>query len=571
MIGQRIRRNTFVKKEKKLEGEEEREEEDGDTKEEQNKRLLNALRLRGNKSYKRFRELMYRTGNFLVADLLWDKEEGPGRMVIDEADLASKFSAVLNCLHDSQRTKFLRYLDAKIREKALLLSWREGPGERMESLSARVVDFNQERGLRDTIAGQEMKIKDLEGQLKTEGEKKNALRLDLSTLQQQMKALRQDHLVQLATQSRFHDVNMLTITRLKNEVSWCKGKAESLNSQITTTLGGGGGGRGAEKRKTTAGAEEEEKEEEEDGEEKTEKLFCELETKVHSLLQQYIHEKVCDCLCYVGQARKGRSQREEVLAMLNRAGHAKDSLVGVVRDVLKHEQKHRALVMRDIQRLSDTLKQVVPSSTLAPPTPLGVTPTEMALHPPPLDPATLDTKHFKSQLSLLKAEAEHIQKRFQWKDSEAAKLRHQLLALKQRFHDYTLIAATHTPPPHTLCPSCRRASQGASLSGEGWGAESRRSSVGGRWDLDQTVVDVEEYLLGEDAHEVPPNVPSPNPTPDTATLGPSEGHATDASPRPSSSVKEAGETKSADTQTKGDAKSNSVCRKARVKRKLMSK
>ena len=51
----------------------------GETREERNARLLNALRLRGNKSYKCFRELMYRTGNFFVADLLW--EEGLFRIV----------------------------------------------------------------------------------------------------------------------------------------------------------------------------------------------------------------------------------------------------------------------------------------------------------------------------------------------------------------------------------------------------------------------------------------------------------------------------------------------------------
>lgn len=47
----------------------------GETREERNERLLNGLRLRGNNSFKRFRDLMFRTGNFFIADLLW--EEGP--------------------------------------------------------------------------------------------------------------------------------------------------------------------------------------------------------------------------------------------------------------------------------------------------------------------------------------------------------------------------------------------------------------------------------------------------------------------------------------------------------------
>ena len=87
--------------------------------------------------------------------------------------------------------------------------------------------------------------------------------------------------------------------------------------------------------------------------------------------------------------RDAESQREDVLKLLNRR-YSKEPLVNVVKDVLKHEQKHRSLVMRDILKLTETLKQVVPGAT---PSSSAPAVTTNASGVP--DPSTLDTKHFK--------------------------------------------------------------------------------------------------------------------------------------------------------------------------------
>ena len=92
--------------------------------------------------------------------------------------------------------------------------------------------------------------------------------------------------------------------------------------------------------------------------------------------------------------REAQTQREDVLKLLNRR-YSKEPLVNVVKDVLKHEQKHRSLVMRDILKLADTLKRVVPGTAASPTAPV-VTTTSSGLP----DPSTLDTKHFKVRLSV---------------------------------------------------------------------------------------------------------------------------------------------------------------------------
>jgi hypothetical protein len=46
----------------------------------------------------------------------------------------------------------------QIREKALQLAWKTTPTDRMEALKNKVVDFNQEKIFRDTIAQQEERV-----------------------------------------------------------------------------------------------------------------------------------------------------------------------------------------------------------------------------------------------------------------------------------------------------------------------------------------------------------------------------------------------------------------------------
>lgn len=75
-----------------------------------------------------------------------------------------------------------------------------------------------------------------------------------------------------------------------------------------------------------------------------------------------------------------RNEREEVLALLNRRT-SNESLVVVVKDVLRHEQKHRFMVMKEILKLSDMLKSVQHGKKIA--------------SSPAIEPAMLDTKHFK--------------------------------------------------------------------------------------------------------------------------------------------------------------------------------
>lgn len=75
-----------------------------------------------------------------------------------------------------------------------------------------------------------------------------------------------------------------------------------------------------------------------------------------------------------------------MLKLVNRR-YSHEPLVSVVKDVLKHEQKHRSLVMRDILRLNDTLKHIGPGTNTSTTTPTLSTPLP--------DPSILDTKHFK--------------------------------------------------------------------------------------------------------------------------------------------------------------------------------
>ncbi|KAL8573302.1 hypothetical protein ACOMHN_032764 [Nucella lapillus] len=361
--------------------------EEAETREERNECLLKSLHLRGNKCYRRFRELMYRTGNFFVADLMWDEGEGAGSL--DEGDLL-KFPGLLDCVPDTHRKRLTNFLEAK------------------------------EKSLKDTIATQE--TKDLESSLHAEAENCRVLRLELSGHRQQMQQVRKDHLLALDVQTRFHDANLSTITRLKDYLVKCKEGVRALNETIKRKLeiGAAGSDDGAE------------------GDEWTE------------------DDPKLDILEYNERANQGENQRQEVLKLLNRR-YTKDPLVNVVKEVLRHEQKHRSLVMRDIFRLAQSLKKLTPGSSLSAAgsasgyasMPHGAQRPNPNLNSCLPDPTMLDTKHFKTELAMLKAEVEHIHKRLQWKDSEIADQQKEIVYLKQRLGEFP----RPSPSPPVCSPS----------------------------------------------------------------------------------------------------------------------
>ncbi|XP_070204636.1 uncharacterized protein [Littorina saxatilis] len=471
----------------------------GRTKEERNECLLNALRLRGNKSFKKFRELMYRTGNFFVADLLWG--EGDSQGIIDEKDLA-KFPGLVSCVQDNQKKKLVYYLDSKIREKALQLAWKHNPQERIDHLRSKAIDFNQEKIFRDTITSQEEKIKNLEDTLAWERVCSKRLKIEIGTLEKQIDNIKLEHRSSTETQLRFNDANITSITRYKDRLNKVRGRVLNLTEEVQVRLDPGTST--WDSSPPPPGDSEE-----------LDFRVSRLENNTRSILNKL--RLTQDLL------KKLQTQREDVLKLVNRR-YSHEPLVSVVKDVLKHEQKHRSLVMRDILRLNDTLKHIGPGTNTSTTTPTLSTPLP--------DPSILDTKHFKSQLALLKAEAEHIQKRFKWKESEVITLQQEVFALKQRLGEASPFQPPNTPASNdALQTSPRSISSGTfrprtastsslerspslqkSLLKRSQSSKTvtfhktvlEKNSEGnwvGRTDLDKTHIDADEYLQEEVVEE----------------------------------------------------------------------
>ncbi|PVD31530.1 hypothetical protein C0Q70_06943 [Pomacea canaliculata] len=364
----------------------------GETREERNERLLNGLRLRGNNSFKRFRDLMFRTGNFFIADLLWEEDDNPSMLDIQDF---RNFPGMLDCLQEEHKKKLVQYLESKVREKALMLSWRGSPADRIESLHARATDYTQEKILRETVMNQEETIKHQESTLLRKEEELQGLNLEVANLQKQVEQLRQDHRSFLDTHSRFHDANINTISKLRERTIRAKKSLHMLNQMMKAHL-------------TKTREDFDVSNENIDDEAQIEELERNLATFLENLKKT---EEASVSL---------RNEREEVLALLNRRT-SNESLVVVVKDVLRHEQKHRFMVMKEILKLSDMLKSVQHGKKIA--------------SSPAIEPAMLDTKHFKAQLAMLKVEAEHLHKRLSWKDTEILSLRNEMTRQNSRLSD----------------------------------------------------------------------------------------------------------------------------------------
>nr|KAG5713172.1 hypothetical protein BaRGS_007699 [Batillaria attramentaria] len=332
-----------------------------ETKEDRNECLLNSLRLRGNNSYKKFRDLMYRTGNFFVADMLW--EEDDPTLNVEEEDL-HRFPGLLDGLQEEHRKKLVQYLESKVREKALLLAWREAPKERMQALFNKATNFNQEKIFRDTIMEQEQKVKRLEQLLENKNERVRELQLEVKSTQEQIVQIKKEHRTSMDTQTKFHDANISTISRLRGRLTAFKERAVSLNKQVSMQLG-------PQEALVSSGLS--------IGEEDDAAMVL-LEKNIKKLLD---YVKLME-----DEVEKANAQRNDVPATLLNRRASKDPLVSVVKDVLRHEQRHRSIVMRDIMKLGETMKQTQHKSpTRGPP-----------------DPATLETntsRPHRSNASLL--------------------------------------------------------------------------------------------------------------------------------------------------------------------------
>ena len=73
-----------------------------------------------------------------------------------------------------------------------------------------------------------------------------------------------------------------------------------------------------------------------------------------------------------------------MLKLLNRM-YSKEPLVNIIKDFLKHDLKHRVVVMKEVRRVAEVMKRTVSGNSA-----INTSASE-----PIIDSAALETKHFK--------------------------------------------------------------------------------------------------------------------------------------------------------------------------------
>ncbi|XP_050410046.1 uncharacterized protein LOC126824737 isoform X2 [Patella vulgata] len=135
---------------------------EGSNQEEKNERLLNALLLRTSLTFRRFRDVLLKSGHHFLADLLW--EEDLDTFTLDD-NILQKFPNTFDKLTDDVKKKLVLFIDSKVREKALQITWRTTSIDRVTILRGRSLDFKNEKNLRENLDEQDKRVRSIKGLL----------------------------------------------------------------------------------------------------------------------------------------------------------------------------------------------------------------------------------------------------------------------------------------------------------------------------------------------------------------------------------------------------------------------
>ncbi|XP_055863262.1 uncharacterized protein LOC106077820 [Biomphalaria glabrata] len=370
----------------------------GNSRREKNEILLKSMKLRGNMSYRKFREAMLKCGQVFIADLLYE-EEATGSLV-DENDILSVPSLKLS-LTPEEIKQLVLTLDARIRCRNLRSDWRKDSQARIDLLQQRSEDYRSERAIMSQAAEVDQKVKHLTAELNVKNDIIRSLSLDINILNQEIMTFTKKHQVNSpyagmlssavnensnmqpkSGRFRYFDAALRVIS---HKLSGILGESSTSSDEENT---------GLSTIEAKAG--------------KVQEMLFEMESKISQM----------------------EKDRNDALAILFQDKKITGcSLVQGVQRFILQEQRCRYLLLKDIDRLSRKMRDINNKSPTLGPHALRLS----AVTGKP-KPEVVDYRFLSNHLALLEADAEHIQKKLSWKEAEIKSVHMELEALRKRFN-----------------------------------------------------------------------------------------------------------------------------------------
>ncbi|XP_052074058.1 myosin-8-like [Mytilus californianus] len=351
------------------------------TKEEKIKHLLYTLKLRGSDAFRKLRHVLHITGHNFLADQLYEEDNDVS--IIKANDLFNKFPSIFNQVCDDLKSKFIKYLETKVKEKALAKFWNRLSLERLEGLENKKTCFLQERDMRVKLENKRKQVSCLKEELSDMDEKLRKRELEIQVFEKERDETRKRFKTELAVQARFNAANNSSIIRLREKFVSFNEKVKILNRQIAEFL-----------------SVNENLNDNQDNE-KLSRLEQNVKTILHIVKQQQ------------DTVESKTTERESVLALLKKSTNKSEPLSDIVKRYLEREEKAKSIVNREIEKLIEILRK-----------------SNKPQYKNKSNAGT-DMKHLRNMVATVRVEVEHLKKKLEWKDDQITDLIKETMMLRQ--------------------------------------------------------------------------------------------------------------------------------------------
>ncbi|XP_063397387.1 uncharacterized protein LOC134681666 [Mytilus trossulus] len=351
------------------------------TKEDRIKQLLHTLQLRGSDAFRKLRHVLHITGHNFLADQLYEEDNDVS--IIKANDLFNKFPSIFNQVCDDLKSKFIKYIETKVKEKALAKFWNKLSLERLEGLENKKTCYLQEKDIRVKLENRRKQVSCLKEELTDMDGKLRKRELEIQVFERERDETRKRFKTELAVQARFNAANNSSIIRLREKFISFNEKVKILNRQIAEFLSVN------------------ENSNDNQDNEKLSRLEQNVKTILHIVKQQQ------------DAVESKTTERESVLALLKKSTNKSEPLSDIVRRYLEREEKGKSVVNREIEKLIEILRKS---------------------NKPQLknkSNAGTDMKHLRNMVATVRVEVEHLKKKLDWKDDQITDLIKETMMLRQ--------------------------------------------------------------------------------------------------------------------------------------------
>ncbi|KAL4236191.1 hypothetical protein ACF0H5_004578 [Mactra antiquata] len=340
---------------------------------ERNTTLLETLRLRGGDAYGKFRHVLYLTGHSLLADHLYGEDIDTKLLRAEE--VFGKFPKIFKHVSDDAKSRLLKYLETKVKERAVTNAWLTAGSDRSDFLDAKKIVYESDKDCKIKLENKIKKLAQMREEILRLKEEIKQRDEELVMKGTEMSDMQKTFKHELAKQTKFNAANNSSILQLKDRFEQFNERVRIVNLAMQEFLH-------TENRDI-------------DDDANNFKISY-LERNVRKLIQV--------ARTNIEKTSISMNEKEAVLNILRASSrHKHHTLSDVVQSFVEKQERAKLALAKEMEQLLELVREQKAR-------------TKIATRP------KTDLKYLKAQMAMLREEVEHMKKKIEWKDAQITDL-----------------------------------------------------------------------------------------------------------------------------------------------------